>query len=164
MSGLEIPALVALVGGTALTATSQVMQGREQARAADFENQQLSIQEQATRTAAMQDEARRRDELTSNLETIQAIRAGRGVGAGSPGGMAILDSITSDAERDIGISKSNYATKADLTRRAGEMAQGRGRMSLLAGYLGAGATVGNAAYQGYAVGRYPVPAPRGRSV
>ena len=65
---MEAVAIGALVGGTALQATSQIMMGREQSRAAAFEQEQLQIQEQMTRTAAAQDETRRRDELTANCQ------------------------------------------------------------------------------------------------
>lgn len=152
----------ALAAGTALTATSQIIQSREQSKAAAFEADQLRTQEQQYRIAAAQDEARRRDELTSNLETIQAIRSGRGVGQASPTGTAILDSITADEERDIGISKLNYLQRADMSRRLAGMSEGRARTSLLAGYLGAGATAADSLfrYGAYGSGRHQVPAPR----
>lgn len=141
MSGIEVAAIGAAVGGAALSATSNVMRGREESRAAQFEQEQLQIREQTTKTAAMQDEAARRRELTSNLETIQAIRSGRGVAAGSPTGTAILDSTIANEERDIGIMKSNAGTAADLARRGGIMAGERAKTSLLAGYLGAGSDI-----------------------
>jgi hypothetical protein len=146
---------IALVSGTALSATSQIMRGRAEAQAAAFEAEQLKVQEQMTRTAAQQEEARRREELTANLETIQAIRAGRGVGEASPTAMAIFDSVTEDEERDIGIARFNYLQRADLARRSAELAGGRARTSLLSGYLGAGATVADA---GFRYGRIKGPA------
>lgn len=140
MSGLEILAIGASVAGTALSATGQIMAGREQARAAEFERQQYQISEEQNRTAAIQSEARRTDEMVSSMETIQALRAGRGVGAFSPTGRAILTSVQDDTAGEILTDKSNYLTKADLSRRAADMSARRGRTSLLAGYLGAGAT------------------------
>jgi hypothetical protein len=140
-------ATMALVSGTALQATSQIMRGRAEAQAAAFEQEQLRIQEQMTRTAAMQEEARRREELTANLETIQSIRAGRGVGEASPTAMAIYDSVTEDEMRDVDIARFNQLQRADLARRSAELAGGRARMSLLSGYLGGGATVADAGFR-----------------
>lgn len=139
-------AIGALIVGTAASAGSQIMQGREQAKAAAFESDQMKIQAEATRTAAAQDETNRRNELTSSLETIEAIRAGRGLSGDSPGGMAILEGVTNRAERDIGISKGNYAMKADLLDRQSQLASSKGSMSLLSGYLGAAGTVGSAVF------------------
>jgi hypothetical protein len=149
-------AIGAVVAGSATQAVGSIMAGREQARTAAFEQQQLQIQEQQARTASMESEARRREELTSSLETIQALRAGRNTGAYSPTGQAILSSSIEDTERDISIEKANYATKADLSRRAAEMAGHKAKTSLLAGYLGAagaaaqGVTSGYKIYRGYA--------------
>lgn len=139
-------AIGALIVGTAGSAVSQVMQGREQAKAAAFEQDQLQVAAQQTRTAAAQEETNRRNELTSSLETIEAIRAGRGLSGSSPGGMAILEGVTNRAERDIGISKGNYAQKADLLDREASMSSSKGSMSLLAGYLGAAGTIGNSIF------------------
>ncbi len=165
----SLMATAALVGGTALSATSQIMKGREESTAAAFERQQLltqqeqyKIQEGQQRTAAMQDETRRRNELTSNLETIQAMRAGRGVGLSSPTGMAILDSVTEGAEGDIRTSRLNFLERADSARIAGEysggaavMAGRKARMSLISGYLGAASTVASAGFKYWAATTSP---------
>lgn len=147
MSGMEAVALTALIGGTALSATGQVMSGQEKAAASDFEAAQYRVQEQRMRTAAAEDEAARRRELTSNLETIAAIRAGRGVGSASPTGMAIFDDILSRGEDEIGISRTNYLLKAEQGRQAALMSERRARSSLLAGYLGAAESVASAGFK-----------------
>lgn len=155
MSGLEPLIIPALIGSTALSATGSVIAGHEKAAAAEFESQQLrgqqaqyKAQAENTMIAADQAEARRRDELTSSMETIQSIRAGRGVGSASPTGMAILDSLIGQATSDITTERFNYLSKADQSRRAGEnaglasqMAARKARTSLLAGYFGAGETI-----------------------
>lgn len=162
MSGLEPIIMMAAVGGSALAASGSIMAGQEKSRAALFEQQQLKIQEQQGKTAAAQAEAQRRDELTSSLETISAIRAGRGVGSQSPTGLAIFDEMTANAERDIGIEKSNYLTRADMSRQAAEMSGRKAKTALLAGYLGAGEAALSGVTRAYAIGsdRYPVPATR----
>lgn len=145
MSGLEVPLMVAAigasVGGSIISASAQQNAGQEKAAAADFEAEQYKIQEQQTRTAAIQDETARRRELTSSLESIQAIRAGRGVGAGSPTGMAIFDNSVTQSEDDIASSKANYLTKAELASRSAAMSTRKAQSSLLAGDMGAASAI-----------------------
>lgn len=144
MAELAIPALII---GTAASAGSQLMAAGQQSAAADFESQQYAQQAQAAKTAAIQDETSRRRDLTSNLETIQAIRAGRGVGSGSPTAMAIFDSGIGKSEDDIAASKANYAAKTDLASRASILSERKSSTSLLAGDLGAISTIGSAAFK-----------------
>ena len=140
MSGMEV-AMAMAVGGSALSARGSIMQGREASMAAQFEQQQLQTQARMLRTAADQSEARRREETTSAIETIAALRAGRGVGASSPTATAIYDKVIEDSQRDIATERANYMTKADLSSRAALMAERKARYSLLAGNLQAGATL-----------------------
>lgn len=154
MSGFEIPAAMAIAGAGA-SATGSIMRGREEARAAAFRGAELTMesneqrrQAEETRIAATQAETRRRDELQSSLETIAAMRAGRGVGAASPTGMAILTSITEDVGRDIDTERYNFASRAGALDRSADMsafgaaqARKRGKTALLAGYLGAAEAV-----------------------
>jgi len=150
---MEMAIAGAVIGGGA-QAFGSVMRGREEARGAQFEKQQYEVAEQQTRTQAAQSEAARRDQLTSSLETIQAIRAGRGTGAFSPTGEAIMTSAIEDTERDIAIERANYATKADLSRRAALMSERKSKTSLLAGYLGAVEAVASGGTKAYSMGTY----------
>jgi hypothetical protein len=158
MSGLESLALPALIIGTGTSAFGSLAAGGEKAAAAEFESQQYAAQAQAAKTAAMQDETARRRDLESNLQTIQAIRAGRGLSAGSPTEMAIFSNVTSNAEDDIAASKANYAAKADLAQRASFLSARRSLTSLLAGTLGAVSTVASAGF------RYAIPLSSGRGL
>lgn len=156
MDPVSIGVGAALIGG-GLSATSTVMEGRERSRAEAYEAQNLlgqsadySRQEQEYRIAAAQTEAQRRDELTSSLETIAAIRAGRGVGASSPTGMAILNNMVNDEERDVRVERLNYLTRAEQSRiaslnakTASSLAKRKSRMSLIGSYVSAGADVAN---------------------
>lgn len=146
MSGMEPLLIGAMVAGSAASAVTGLaasrnsayasqMAGQESSRAAEFENQQLKIQSETAKIAADQAEAKRRSELVSSLETIQAIRAGRGVGAGSPTGAAIYGGAIDDEERNIATERFNYLQKSDISRRAAEMASRKARTSLLAGDL-----------------------------
>ena len=143
MSGIE----VALIAGTAMQAAGSVMKGVEQSKAAAFEEQQLKTQAQMYKTAAAQDEAKRREDLVSSLESIQAIQAGRGVGAASPTSMAILDNVSDKGERDIRTARINLLTRADQSRMAAEMAGDKAQVSLLSGFLGAGSAIADAGFK-----------------
>ena len=136
---LAIPLAIA---GTGAQAVGSVMRGREEARAAAFETQQFKIQEENARIAAKQDEANRREELTNSIETIQALRGARNLSATSPGGLALLEGVTEEAQDDIRTSRLNYLQRADQANRAATMSRRRGKTSLLAGYLGAAEAVG----------------------
>lgn len=153
MSGMEPLAIAALAGGTAAAAGGKIMASRERSAAANFENEQYRVQEQQARTASMQSEAARRKELTSNLEAIQAIRSGRGVGMASPTGSAIFSNTISEAENDIFIERANYMAKADMARRAGIMSDRKAKTSLIAGYLGAAEEVASGVTRGMSAGR-----------
>lgn len=144
MAELAIPALII---GTAASAGGKLMAAGQQSAAADFESQQYAQQAQAQRTASLQDETARRRDLTSNLETVQAIRAGRGVGSNSPTAMSIYDNTISRSEDDIAASKANYAAKADLSSRASILSARKASTSLLAGDLGAISDIGSAAFK-----------------
>lgn len=144
MAQLAVPALII---GTAAAAGGQLMAAGERSAAAEFEQQQYEAQAYATRTAALQDETARRRDLASNLETIMSIRAGRGVGEGSPTAMAIYDNAINKSEEDIAASKANYAAKADLAQRASFLSGRKASSSLLAGDLSAIGTIGGAAFK-----------------
>lgn len=148
MAALALPILV---GTTIASAGGQLMAAGQKSAAADFETQQYEQQAQAAKTASMQEEATRRRDLTSSLETIQAIRAGRGVSSGSPTAMAIYTDSIGRSEDDIAASKANYAAKADLASRASILSAKKAQSSLLAGDLEAASTIGNSAFK-YAKG------------
>lgn len=140
-------AAAALAAGTALQATGAVMTGREQAKAALFEQQQYNAQAQNERTAAAQEEARRLEQLTAALGTIQTVRAGRNVGMSSPTGMAILDATTSEQRRDAVQARLNHLQKADQSRMAASMSGSKARYSLLSGFVDAGSAVAGGVYR-----------------
>lgn len=152
-SALVYIAAAAAVAGAGVTAYSSVKQGEDAARAAAFEKQQRKIQEERTRTAAMQSEAHRREELNDSLGTIHAIRAGRGVAFGSPTGMALLTSEIEGEQSNIITERANYLTSADGFRLAAEEAGRRRRSSLLSGYLGAGQAVAGGVSSAYSMFR-----------
>jgi len=120
MSGLEIPTIM-MFAGTAASAGSQMMAAGERSASAQFESEQYQRQAEAAKTASMQEETARRRDLNSNLQTIMAIRAGRGVGSGSPTAMAVgaLGTVGSAAYR---YSSLNFP-KAPAGRSIGDPTQ-----------------------------------------
>jgi hypothetical protein len=111
------------------------MAGAEAKRSADFEAQQLDAVE-GLQTQAAQDEANRRNDLESSLETIQVMRAGRGVGLDSPTGQAILSSTTGapsghhDVEGEHLRAREQRRTGRKQTRRKGARLAARRRHRL----------------------------------
>lgn len=164
---MALPALaVVAIAGAAMSASSKAMESRERARSAQYDalnrrNEATFLEADAEgydrqakelKLASAQTEARRREALTSSLETIQAIRAGRGVGMGSPTGLAILSATSMDEDRDTRIEELNYLSKAEQARLAANrarfgsksssfsshLAKKGAKTSLVAGYLDAG--------------------------
>jgi hypothetical protein len=157
MSGMEIP-IAMMVAGSAVSAGSQIMAGQQQARSAEFEQQQMQREAEVTRINAANSEAAKNREFVSSMNTVEAIRAGRGIGLGSPSSMALLDSSETGNERDIRADKLGYMMKADSFRMGAQMAGEKAKYSLLAGYMGAGSTLLNAGANAYMIGsgRYPI--------
>lgn len=125
MSGMEMVGMGIGLLGTFAQAGAQRRAGREAAAAANFEAAQLDqrrkeqeINAQIEKTRADQTEARRTEDLVAQLETIQAIRAGRGGGLSSPTGTAILQSASEDERTDIGIERTGILQESDAWRRS----------------------------------------------
>ena len=137
---MEVAIAAAVVGG-ATSAASSIISGNEKSAAAKFEQQQYAQQAYAATTAGIQDETQRRKQLTTQLESVMAMRAGRNVGAGSPTAMAIYDAGIDSSEDDIQASKANAVAKADLATRASYLSERKASTSLLQGYLGAASSV-----------------------
>ena len=130
--------LVMMAVSTAVSVYSSVKQGEAQSAALKFQQQQQQQREEQLRTRAMQDEAARREELASNLSTIEAIRAGRGLSQSSPTALAIRDDVTDNAMDAMRVSRLNILNGAESARQAGEQAGSAASTALTSGYLGAG--------------------------
>lgn len=132
-------------GGAAIQGASSIFAGREQARQAKtqaaWQAQELKIQSEENKIAAAQDEAARRRELTYSLQTIEAIRAGRGTGSGSPTAATIQDDVTETASRDMRSSRLNFLRAADQSSRQAAFSLSEGnraaRSAQIGGLLGA---------------------------
>lgn len=109
--------------GAAITFGSSVLQAygsaestrataEGKAREYEFKAQQAERQARAARTAADQTDAFLRDELTTTLGNIEAIRAAGGVAAGSPTSEAILAREEDVSERQRRIKVGNIKAQA----------------------------------------------------
>lgn len=135
VSGSENAAKSGAAQAKALGATkdAQLLAAQEQSKAFEFEGAQGDLQAQRYRSAAAADEAQRRTELQSSLETIQAIRAGRGLDLDSPTGRAITRGVTATAEDNIMTSKNNYLLNSAQSELGAELSRRKARYALLAG-------------------------------
>jgi hypothetical protein len=159
MSGVEPLIVPALIGSTAVgTATSiygQQMAGQEAQRSAEFEAQQYERQSQQFQTRAAQDETARRKDLMSSLDTIAAIRSGRGLDLNSPTGRAIAEGVSDDAERGITTGKANAYEQAARSETAASETRRKGRYSMLAADIGSLTTAASGIGKIATAGRYP---------
>jgi hypothetical protein len=128
---------VAAVVSAAVGTYSAVQQGEAAQAQANYAAKQKRDQEEAYRTAALQEEAARREELQANLSTFDAFRAGRGLGSTSPTALTLRDDITGDAMDEMRVRRINMLNGAESARQGAIMAERRGQSELTAGYLGA---------------------------
>lgn len=140
MAMAAIPLVMAAVS-TAVSVYSSVKQGQAQSAAMKAQQQQQQQREEQLRTRAMQDEAARREELTANLSTIDAIRAGRGLSQTSPTALVLRDDVTGDAMDSMRVSRLNILNGAE-SERQGAIISGQGASNALTtGYLRAGSSL-----------------------
>jgi hypothetical protein len=125
------------VASTVLSAFGTVMAARERAAAQQFESEQKKRESEMYRIAGAQAETDRREHLTSSLETIMTIRAGRGVGQGSPTARAAYNEIIEDESQDIRVERLNYLSRAEESMLASRMLRRQARGTMLSGYVGA---------------------------
>jgi hypothetical protein len=123
-----------------ISGAAQQMAAKEQSDALEFEARQQELQGKRIRSAAAADEAARRTDLESSLETIQAMRVGRGLDLDSPTGKAIMAGATDTAERNIMTSRGNYMISAAQSDLQAELSRRKARYTLLTGDASAKAT------------------------
>jgi len=143
------------VAGAFMNAKNQRMQGRAQQRALQYQAQQQRLQADYANIQEKQTEGQQRDSLTTSLEHIAVIQAGRGVGTASPTVGAINENIVDRAERDVATSRLGFEAKkaalrsgATLAEQEGELAVKAGDRAAIATMLGAGGQLFNLASYG----------------
>lgn len=150
MSGMEFVGAGLTVAGALGKANAEVRQGQAQKAALQYQAQQQRAQAQYTGIQELQDESGRRNALTTSLESIQALMAGRGVGLASPTNVAINTGIVDRGERDISSAKLGYEAKksqlttgAQLAEQQGAFAEEAGKTSAVGSLIGAGSQIAN---------------------
>lgn len=133
--GAAVQALSAREQGAAAREEARVrkLAADEQAAAFEFEGRQNDRTATRYRSAAAVDEAARRRDLDSSLQTIDAMRSGRGLSLDSPTARAIRSGVTEAADRDILASRTNYLIESGNQELAGELARRKARFSTLTG-------------------------------
>jgi hypothetical protein len=86
----------------------------------------------------MQDEAARREELVANMNTMDAIRAGRGNSLTSPTALTIRQDLVDTASDDMRVSRLNILNGAESARQQAEQYGSAASTALTTGYLSAG--------------------------
>ena len=136
--GLEAVAVAATAVSAATAVYGSIQQGKAQSAALKAQQEQQRQRSEQLHTKALQDEAARREELASNLSTVTAIRAGRGLSQSSPTALVIRDDITDAAMDDMRINRLNILNGAESARQQGEQYGAAASTALTMGYLGAG--------------------------
>lgn len=136
--GLEVAALALSAVSTAVGVYGSIKQGEAQSAAMKAQQQQQQQHEQQLQTRAMQDEAARREELVANMNTMDAIRAGRGLSGTSPTALVIRNDATNTAMDDMRVSRLNILNGAESARQQAEQYGSAASTALTTGYLSAG--------------------------
>lgn len=129
------------LGGTGLQTAGEVSKGRGQAAGYQFQEAQAQRKAAATRTAADQTDAAYREELTTTLGNIGAIRAAAGVDPSSPTTAAIMEHETMISDRNRTIKVGNLTSQAESYDDSAEYYRYAAESALDTGYLSAFGTV-----------------------
>jgi hypothetical protein len=139
--GLQAVAVAASALSTAVGVYGSVQQGQAQAEQARYQQRQQQLREEQLRTQAMQDETARREALTANLNTIAAVRAGRGLSQTSPTALVIRDDVTNDAMDAMHTSRLNILNGAESARQAGIQAGNTADSAASSGWIKGGVSL-----------------------
>lgn len=140
MAMAAIPVVLSAVS-TAASVYGSIQQGEAQAEQQRYQQRQQQLREEQLRTRALQDETARREELTANLSTIDAIRAGRGLSQTSPTALVIRDDATDTAMDAMRVSRLNILNGAESARQAGIQAGNAADSAASSGWLKGGASL-----------------------
>jgi hypothetical protein len=122
-----------------LAGGSSIMGGIADNASSRAEAKQYEANAKLAKLGSEQQAAERQRDLLSTLSTIRAITASRGLDPSSPTGLAINDRLTSDAGAAMSIDRLNSLNQQSQYHGAAAVSRARGRVSLLRGFLEAGA-------------------------
>jgi hypothetical protein len=129
------------VVGTLMSAAGAISQGNAQKSAMNAQAAEMERQRQAEQTRSIQEEAARREDLASQLSTISAVRAGRGLSQTSPTALVIDEAVTEDSMSDMLTGRTNSLLRQDSLRMSAQSARTQGSLAQTAGYLSAGSSL-----------------------
>lgn len=145
---------IALAAGLAImSAGMAIYQGKQQAAAARFEEEQAKRNAEIQKMNADIDEAERRRQLGSVLSTARAQAAARGYDLGASGSFTTLQAETQrNAEQDMKVSRLNWLSSAENWQMRAANARAAGRGAEIGGFVKAGVSLAGFAYNAYTQG------------
>lgn len=144
----ELTLATVLAGaGAAISAVGAISQGNAQKAAMNAQAAEMERQREAEKTRALQEEAARREDLASQLSTISAVRAGRGLSQTSPTALVIDEAVTENSMNDMLTGRTSSVLRQDSLRMSAESSRQQGSMAQTAGYIKAGTSLLDFGYQ-----------------
>jgi hypothetical protein len=140
MEALTLPMILS-AAGTAMSVVGSISQGNAQKSAMSAQAAEMERQREAERTRALQEEAARREDLASQLSTISAVRAGRGLSQTSPTALVIDEAVTEDSMSDMLTGRTSSVLRQDSLRMSAASSRQQGSMAQTAGYIKAGTSL-----------------------
>lgn len=129
------------LAGTAMTAAGDISKARGQATGYQFQEAQAQRKAAAARVAADQTDVAYRENLTTTLGNIGAIRAAAGVDPSSPTTDAIMQHETMISDRARMVKVGNLNSQAESDDQAASYYQYAANSALNTGYMSAFASV-----------------------
>jgi hypothetical protein len=127
------------IGMAVLAGGSSIMGGVSDNAAARKEAKQYEENAKFAKLGADQSAAQRQQDLLATLSSIRAIRTSRGLDPASPTGQVINERLTQEAGAAMSIDRLNSLSQISQMHGAAAVSRARGRVSLMKGFLNAGA-------------------------
>lgn len=122
--------------GIALEAASGIMRARGEAQGLAHRSAEAAVAARQGKIAAAQTDTHLREELTSTLGNIAAIRASSGIAPDSPTTQAIVDNESRVAERERRIRVANIMNQSESDERSSRFLKRSSRDAWLYGTIG----------------------------
>lgn len=124
-----------------LSAVTQVMSGRAQAKQLGMEGLMLQRQAKDVDLQALQASGRRREELRAGIAAWTANRSAKGLSLDSPSGIAIERELRRQSVRDEGAENLGFRNQAYALRTSAAMRRRAASNANLSGWIQAGGTL-----------------------
>jgi hypothetical protein len=131
----------AFAGSKVVEAGADILGGAAAKSAANDEALQYEQNARNAMIAADERQAERLRDLQSTLSSINALRTGHGLDPASPTGTAIRDRVSEDANRAIGIDRTNALQQSSANYNAATAARSAGKAAYIGGFLKAGSSL-----------------------